>query len=56
MVFFNNPHAARAIMQNRHDELSDQIAPSRPTRETGRTPSPSLTPLPRTKPAVQAAA
>ncbi len=56
MVFYNNPHAAQAMLQNRQEQLSDRLATKRPAQAVGRPAAPSSTPLPRTKPAIQAAA
>ena len=55
MVFFNNPHAARAILESKHDQLHREVATKRAPL-TSDAHEATVAPLPQTEPAVQAAA
>lgn len=56
MVFFNNPHAAQAILESRQDRLQSQVAAERSPVATGEARKATVAPLPQTKPAAPAAA
>lgn len=56
MVFYNNPHAAQAILKSRHDRLHKQVATERTRLATRIIRKAIVTPLRHTEPATRAVA
>ena len=55
MTFYNNPHAAQAILESRHDRLHKQVATKRPSLASRFIRKAIVVQLPQTEPAARAA-
>jgi len=55
MTFYNNSHAAQAILENRHKRLHEQIATKRTSLVTRIMRKAIVVQLPQTEPAARAA-
>ena len=56
MIFYNNQHAAQAILTNRHNRLHGQVAAERTTLATNDSRHAPVARLPRAESAAPAAA